>query len=168
MCVYIYIYVYAYVYIYIYIYIYTCTYLCIYTHTHTSCIRMENLEGKTKDGAESRDLCSTFFVSKVIEKKQRLLKETNTCTRDMYGVASVSRIDKIIGLFCKKALLKRRYSAKKTYNLIEPPNRSHPIAENGRSHVTHVNICIYIGLCIGKKRPLKDQCIWVGYDQQAP
>jgi hypothetical protein len=34
-----------------------------------------------------------------------------------YGVASVSRIDKIIGLFCKRALSKRRYSAKETYNL---------------------------------------------------
>ena len=44
-----------------------------------------------------------------------------------YGVASVSRIDKIIGLFCKRALQKRRYSAKETYNLIDLPNQSHPI-----------------------------------------
>jgi len=29
-----------------------------------------------------------------------------------YGVALVSRIDKIIGLFCKRALQNRRYSAK--------------------------------------------------------
>ena len=35
----------------------------------------------------------------------------------MYGVALVSRIDKIIGLFCKRVLQKRRYSAKETYNL---------------------------------------------------
>ena len=33
-----------------------------------------------------------------------------------YGVALVSSIDKIIGLFCNRALLKRRYSAKETYN----------------------------------------------------
>jgi len=44
-----------------------------------------------------------------------------------YGVASVSRIDKIIGLFCKRALQKRRYSAKETYNLIDPTDCSHPI-----------------------------------------
>jgi len=44
-----------------------------------------------------------------------------------FGVAYVSRIDKIIGLFCKRALLKRCYSAKETYNLIDPTNRSHPI-----------------------------------------
>ena len=43
-----------------------------------------------------------------------------------YGVATVSRIDKIIGLFCKRTLYKRRYSAKETYHLIDPTNRSHP------------------------------------------
>ena len=37
---------------------------------------------------------------------------------------------KIIGLFCKRALYKRQYSAKETYNFKEPANRSHPI----RSH----------------------------------
>jgi len=44
-----------------------------------------------------------------------------------YGVALASRIDKIIGLFCKRALLKRRYSAKETYNFIDSTGRSHPI-----------------------------------------
>jgi len=43
-------------------------------------------------------------------------------------VALVRRIDKIIGLFCKRALQKRQYSAKETYNFIDPTNRSHPIA----------------------------------------
>jgi len=44
-----------------------------------------------------------------------------------YGVATVSRIDKITGLFCKRALQKRRYSAKETNNFIDPTDRSHPI-----------------------------------------
>jgi len=48
--------------------------------------------------------------------------------RDRYGVASDSRIDKIIGLFCKRAIQKRRYSAKETYDFIDPTDRSHPIA----------------------------------------
>jgi len=48
-------------------------------------------------------------------------------------MALVSRIDKIIGLFCKKALQKRQYSAKETYNLIDPTYRSHPIS-----------ICMYV------------------------
>ena len=49
------------------------------------------------------------------------------CANRYYGVASVSRIDKMIGLFCKRALQKRRYSAKETYNLIDPTDCSHPI-----------------------------------------
>jgi len=44
-----------------------------------------------------------------------------------YGVATISRLLKIIGLFCERALSKRRYSAKETYNFKEPTNRSHPI-----------------------------------------
>ena len=47
--------------------------------------------------------------------------------RYCYGVVLVSRIDKIIGPFCKRALYKRRYSAKETYNSIDPTDRSHPI-----------------------------------------
>jgi len=45
-----------------------------------------------------------------------------------YGVASVSRIDKILGLFCKRALQTRLYSAKETCIFSDPTNRSHPIA----------------------------------------
>ena len=39
----------------------------------------------------------------------------------------IGRLLKIIGLICKRALLKRLYSAKETYNFKEPTNRSHPI-----------------------------------------
>ena len=44
-----------------------------------------------------------------------------------YEVASISRLLRIVGLFCQRALSKRRYSAKETYNFKEPTNRSHPI-----------------------------------------
>ena len=50
-----------------------------------------------------------------------------SCVRSNYGVALVSRIDKIVGLFCKRALQKKRYSAKWTYNFIDPTECSHPI-----------------------------------------
>jgi len=43
-------------------------------------------------------------------------------------VATISRLLKIIGLFCKRALEKRLYSAKETYSFKEPANRSHPIS----------------------------------------
>jgi len=44
-----------------------------------------------------------------------------------YGVATISRLLQIIGLFGKRALYKRLYSAKETYDLKEPTNRGHPI-----------------------------------------
>jgi len=44
-----------------------------------------------------------------------------------YGVATSSRLLKIIGLFRERALWKRLYSAKETYNFKESTNRSHPI-----------------------------------------
>ena len=44
----------------------------------------------------------------------------------VYGVATISRLPKNIGLLCKRALGKRRYSAKETHILKEPTNHSHP------------------------------------------
>ena len=44
-----------------------------------------------------------------------------------FGVASISRLHKIIGLVCKRDLRKRLYSAKETYNFKESTHRSHPI-----------------------------------------
>jgi len=52
-----------------------------------------------------------------------------------YGVATISRLLKIIGLFCKRALPKRRYSAKESYNFKEPTNRSHPIPLSLQRHM---------------------------------
>ena len=45
----------------------------------------------------------------------------------VYGVATISRLLKIMGLICKRTLYKRRYSAKEAYNFKEPANRRHPI-----------------------------------------
>ena len=56
----------------------------------------------------------------------------------MYGgVATISRLLQIIGLLCKRALLKSLYSAKETYNFEEPTNRSHPIALPAKSVIEH-------------------------------
>ena len=41
--------------------------------------------------------------------------------------SSMRRLLQIIGLFCKRALYKRLYSAKETCIFKEPTNRSHPI-----------------------------------------
>ena len=44
-----------------------------------------------------------------------------------YGVATISRLLKIIGLFCRISALLQGSFAKETYNFKEPTNRSHPI-----------------------------------------
>jgi len=51
------------------------------------------------------------------------------------GVAAVSRIVKNLGLCCKRALYKRQCSAKETYKLIEPTDRSHPILTYKQTYV---------------------------------
>jgi len=56
-----------------------------------------------------------------------------------YGVAMIRRLLNITGLFCKRGLWKRRYTAKETYNFKEPHNRSHPIY----AHDTHSLRFIY-------------------------
>jgi len=45
-----------------------------------------------------------------------------------HNMATISRLLKIIGLFCQRALLKRLYSAKVTCNFKEPTNGSHLIS----------------------------------------
>ena len=58
----------------------------------------------------------------------------------MLGVAMVSRIDKIIGLFCRILSLSYGSFTKETYNFVDFTNHSHPIRKNKRmartSHVT--------------------------------
>jgi len=63
-----------------------------------------------------------------------------------YGVATISRLLKIIGLFCKRALEKRPYSAKETYHFKEPTNRSHPITSSGLYRGE--SVCVYMYLCV--------------------
>ena len=58
-----------------------------------------------------------------------------------YGVALVSSIDKIIGLFCKRALQKSQYSAKETYNLIDSTIRSHPMKDRETHQLKEM--CLY-------------------------
>jgi len=54
-----------------------------------------------------------------------------------YGVAMISRLLKIIRLFCKRALYKRLYSTKETHNLIDPSNHRHPIPRPPCTLPTH-------------------------------
>ena len=47
-----------------------------------------------------------------------------------YGVATVSSIDKIVGLFCRISSLLKGSFAKETCHFIGPTNQSHPIADH--------------------------------------
>jgi len=51
-----------------------------------------------------------------------------TSQKSDYGVPTISRLLKIIGLFCRISSLLWVSFAKETYNLKEPTNRSHPIS----------------------------------------
>ena len=73
----------------------------------------------------------------------------------MHGVATVSRIDLNICLFCRILSLLLGSFAKETYNLIDPTNQSHPItALLGSSKtivhsVLHCVVCfMYISMCM--------------------
>ena len=57
----------------------------------------------------------------------------------MHRGATISRLLKITGLFCKRALYKRLHSAKRTYNFKEPTDRSHPVVNyNYRTVFTEI------------------------------
>ena len=58
------------------------------------------------------------------------------------GVATVSRIDKIIGLFCRVLSLLLGSFAKETYNFIDPTDQSHLIV--GGLHARYLlHVCLY-------------------------
>ena len=47
----------------------------------------------------------------------------------MYGVAMISRLLEILGLFCRISSLLKGSFAKKAYDFKAPTHRSHPIDE---------------------------------------
>ena len=92
-----------------------------------------------------------------------------------YGVATISRLLKFTGLFCKTALYKRLYSAEETYNFKEPTNRSHPICQKGAiqmRNVSHVNDsrAMWSAFVRGRRVACRmcdmimSRMIWGGYD----
>jgi len=103
----------SYMYIIVYIHIYLChyTYECVYTH---------------------------IFLS------LHIYHDTNMCVYIIIwggydGVATISRLLKINGLFCKRARYKRRYSAKESYNFKELLIVATPYIYI----IVYVHICLY-------------------------
>jgi len=91
-----------------------------------------------------------FFGQKRVRHHKRAFSKVCERERYEYRMASISRIDKIIGLFCKRDFKKRLYSAKLTYNFIDPTDCSHPIC---------VSVHMY--------RPTKECAITTGHSQKS-
>jgi len=68
-----------------------------------------------------------------------------------YGVATIRRLLKIIGLFCKKALKKRQYSAKETY---KPDIRGYVLIWGGYNSGPSSRLLKIIGLFCRISPPL--------------
>jgi len=66
------------------------------------------------------------------------------CICILYGVATISRVLKIIGLFCRISSLLQGSFATETCNFKEPTNRSHPISVLSVSVFCSQNICFCI------------------------
>jgi len=61
-----------------------------------------------------------------------------------YGVATISRMLKNIGLFCKRALQKRPVFCKETCIFKHPTHRSHPIATISNQHDKFTSLLILL------------------------
>jgi len=86
-------------------------YMCVHVDNRYAAVFFPNSE-KTAAYESCKSWASRFYSVNRVE---------------CYGVATISRLLKIIGVFCKTALHKRLYSTKETYNFKEPTSRSHPI-----------------------------------------
>jgi len=76
-----------------------------------------------------------------------------------YGVATISKRLKIIGMFCRISSLLWVSFAKETYNLIDPTNQSHPIHASCKKSVFHpalpccnapVSVCCSMLQCVSE------------------
>ena len=54
-------------------------------------------------------------------------RHRSTLAKETYGVATIDRLLKIVGLFCRISSLIEGFFAKEIYNFKEPTNPSHPI-----------------------------------------
>ena len=118
-------------------YTHTQTHTCTHASTHTSNVRTRRRDSP-KMSLHTLGVCIYLFVCiyvfvcvykcvyKFLFVYEDFTDDRASYTR--YGVALISRIDQIRGLFYKRALQNRRYSAKEIYILREPTVRSHLIS----------------------------------------
>ena len=104
--------------------------VCLMWHTLSVCLMWHTLCHNETSGPcliVTHKVCLMWdvSVSYVAPKSHQSIHAQNGCTQNMYayliwyGFATINGLLKIIGLFCKRALQKRRYSAKGICNLID-------------------------------------------------
>jgi len=85
---------------------------------------------------------SNILFTNLFANTQNGSKETSLINLS-YGVATISRMLKNIGLFCKRALQKRPVFCKETCIFKHPTHRSHPIlykrVTSCYTHMLHIN-----------------------------
>jgi len=90
-----------------------------------------------------QNLC--FLIVYIYIYTHHALMSTHT---QSYGVATINRINKTIGLFCRIASLLWGSFAKETYNFIDPTNISYPIwtrdccLKQSRISVSPLHMCL--------------------------
>ena len=90
------------------------------------------------------------FICNTSHWRSSILQRLSWCSR-CYGVATISRLLKFIGLFCRTSSLLKGSFAKETYNFKEPTTRSHPLhtfirdvtPSHGTWRVWPMYVCVY-------------------------
>jgi len=91
-------------------------------------------------------LCVTWL--RLVRWAVSCAKVLYTCVY-VYGVAAISRLLKIMGLFCRLSGFYRALLQKKTYNLKEPTNCSHPISiMYRRVWIDDMRVCVCVCVCV--------------------
>jgi len=95
---------------------------------------------------QQMECCTPAALQQQMVQHKNIYSSNEYCSTQTratrYGVATISRLLKMIGLFCrtsslfkvsfcKRAQEKRLYSAKETCNFVEPTNRSHLVTPCG-------------------------------------
>ena len=115
---------YTYIHTHTYVYVYTQTHACTHarTHRHTHTNKHRHTYWYTHTHTRTHTRIHTHMHTHIY-----------TCTThhsphtDVHGLATVSKIDKIIRHFCRISSLLKGSFAKETCNFIDPTNQSHPI-----------------------------------------
>ena len=92
-------------------------------------------------------------------------------TSAAYGMATVSRIDKITGLFCRILSLLQSSFAKETCNFIDPTNQSYPIVQSSALHVWTLLPLVHLeftAVCVSPALYLETVLHWRASDERCP